>query len=248
MNALNLTGLPPAVAERIAPLFDAIIAAHSPNLHSLTVVGSAVIPDYDPKVSDVNSVVVLRDMDLGFLSFLAPLGKQHGKKRVAAPLVMTPAYITSSLDAFPIEFLDFQLIHRTVYGEDLFRDLVVDRANLRIQCEREIKTKLIGLRQGYLSSLGKKEQLSQTLVRLFTGSMALFRAVIVLFGKEPPTARQDVITTLGVVAGDHSEVYRDLLALKAGRLKLTDRELHALFERYYHALETTGSIIDELPA
>src|SRR5512140_469613 len=120
MNQPNLTGLLPTVAEKIGPLLHDLLAAHGKNLHSFHVVGSAVIPDYNEKLSDINSVVVLHSMDLRFITFLAPLGKKYGKKRIAAPLVMTPEYITSSLDAFPVEFLDFKLIHRTVFGDDLF--------------------------------------------------------------------------------------------------------------------------------
>ena len=134
------------------------------------------------------------------LAFLAPLGRKYGRKRVAAPLVMTPEYITGSLDAFPVEFLDFKLIHKTVYGEDLFTELVIDKPHLRLQCERELKTKLIGLRQGYISSLGKKELLTTVLVRSFTGSMALFRAILSLLDKEPPVARIEVIAMLASAA------------------------------------------------
>ena len=157
-------------------MIDELIAAHPGNLHSIHIVGSAVIPDYNENLSDINSVVVLNTMDLAFLQFLAPLGKKYGKKRIAAPLVMTPEYIRTSLDAFPVEFHDFKLIHKTVYGEDLFKSIELSRQYLRLQCEREIKVKLIGLRQGYLSSLGHREHYESVLVKTFTGSMALLRA------------------------------------------------------------------------
>ena len=248
MDKLTLTGLLPSVAQKVSPMFGELLQAHSPNIHSIHIVGSAVISDYNEHLSDVNSVVVLHNMDLKFLAFLAPLGRKYGKKRIAAPLVMTPDYIKASLDAFPVEFLDFKLIHRTVYGDDVFANLEIDRPHLRLQCEREIKTKLIGLRQGYISSLGKKEHLTTMLVRSFTGSMALFRAILTLLGKEPPVARIDVITLLASAAGIDEIIFESLLSLKTGRIKLAEEHLQTLFERYYNALEATGKIIDELPA
>jgi len=248
MDKLTLTGLLPSVAQKVSPMFGELLQAHSPNIHSIHIVGSAVISDYNEHLSDVNSVVVLHNMDLKFLAFLAPLGRKYGKKRIAAPLVMTPDYIKASLDAFPVEFLDFKLIHRTVYGDDVFAGLAIDRPHLRLQCEREIKTKLIGLRQGYISSLGKKEHLTTMLVRSFTGSMALFRAILTLLGKEPPVARIDVITLLASAAGIDEIIFESLLSLKTGRIKLAEEHLQTLFERYYNALEATGKIIDELPA
>lgn len=223
-----------------------IMKEHASNLNSFHVVGSAVIPDYDEKLSDINSVIVLNSMDLRFISFLAPLGKKYGGKRIAAPLVMTPEYIMSSLDAFPIEFLDFKLIHKTVYGGDILRCLELDRKNLRLQCEREVKTKLIQARQGYISSLGRKDLLQAALVKSITGSMALFRAVIVLLDKEPPVPRAEVITELGAATGTDTGIFQTLLTLKAGLVKPKEHELRALFEQYYQALESTGKIIDAL--
>ena len=246
INNLNVTGLNPAVAGKITPMLEDLLGEHAANIHSFHLVGSAVIPDYNEKLSDINSVLVLKTMDLRVLVFLAPLGTKYGKKRIAAPLVMTPEYIQTSLDAFPVEFLDFKLIHKTVYGIDLLRDLRIDPPHLRLQCEREIKTKLIGLRQGYISSLGKKEDIAAVLVRSFTGSMALFRAIISLLGKEPPIPRTDVIATLGAATGINTDIFENLLALKSKILKPSEQELASFFERYYNTLEAAGKIIDDL--
>ncbi len=245
---MDLSTLLPSVAEKIKPMLEDLLAGHRQNLHSFHVVGSAVIPDYNEKISDINSVVVLHDMDLKFIEFLAPLGKKYGKKKIAAPLVMTPDYITGSLDAFPIEFHDFRLIHKTVYGEDIFAGLTVSRTHLRLQCEREIKTKQIGLRQGYVSSLGKGKHLAPALIRSFTGSMALFRAIILLLGKEPPVARAEVISQVGSNCGIDTQIFHDLLSLKNDRIRPREPELHVLFERYYQALDAVGRIIDGLPS
>jgi hypothetical protein len=117
---------------------------------------------------------------------------------------------------------------------------------LRLQCEREIKTKLIGLRQGYISSLGKKEPLSTVLVRSIAGSLALFRAIISLLGKEPPIVRSEAIKTYESATGIDADIFEKLLLLKSGKLKPSESELRALFERYYKALDATGKIIDEL--
>lgn len=247
MNTLNLVGLPPIVADKIAPMLNDLLEHKAAGIHSIHVVGSAVIPDYDEKKSDINSVVVLHQMDLAFIEFLAPLGKKYGKKKIAAPLVMTPLYIKDSLDAFPVEFLDFKLIHKTVYGQDLFADLQILSSNLRLQCEREIKTKQIHLRQGYISSLGKKELLTALLVKSFTGSMALFRAIISLLGKEPPIPRQQVIRLFHETTGLDTAVFEQILLLKSGSVKLSEQDLRSLFEQYYNTLEAFGKTINALP-
>ena len=245
MNSLNTAGLHPAVSRKVTPLFEELLREQGKNIHSLQVTGSAVLPDYDPQLSDVNSLVLLHTMDLGTLEYLAPLGKKYGKHRIAAPLIMTPDYIRQSLDSFPVEFLDFKLIHATVYGEDLLRDLQIGLGDLRVQCEREVKSKLIHLRQGFLSAGGQKKHLAETLVRSITGSMALFRAIITLSGGQAPMPRADVIRMLAASTKLDSGIFEKLLLLKSGRIRPSDSELQQLFEGYHQALEKVGTFIND---
>ncbi len=240
------SGLVPSIADKIASMVEEITQEYPQNVHSMHIVGSAVMPDYDEKLSDINSVVILQNMDLKFIAFLAPLGKKYAKKRIAAPLLMTTEYIQKSIDAFPVEFLDFKLMHKTIYGEDVFSNIKIEKQSLRLQCERDIKTKLFGLRQGYLSSFGQKEHLAGGLVRSITGTMALFRAIVFLLGKEPSIPRNDVINALGVATGIETDIFKKLLMLKAGTIKPTEQELLSLFEEYYSVLESVEKIIDDL--
>jgi predicted nucleotidyltransferase len=246
MDTINLTGLASSIAGKIAPMIREIIDQHEQNIHSIHIVGSAVMPDYNEKLSDINSIVVLHDMDLKFITFLAPLGKKYGKKRIAAPLVMTPEYIDKSIKAFPVEFLDFKLLHKTVYGEDILANVQIEKAPLRIQSEREIKIKLMGLRQGYLSSVGRKEVLAAIFVRSITGSVALFRTIIYLLGKEPPILRAEVVKMFADVTGIETDIFQKLLMLKAKAIKPSEQELMDLFNRYYNALESIEKTIDNL--
>jgi hypothetical protein len=55
-----------------------------------------------------------------------------------------------------------------------------------------------------------------------------------------------VIKTLGASTGLDTDIFEKLLMLKAGLVRPKVDELHALFERYYLALESTGKIIDAL--
>lgn len=246
MKMTSLTGLHPTVVRRATPFLMELLSRHESDIHSAHLVGSAVTDDFIEKTSDINSLVVLHRMDLGFIERLAPLGKKFGRKGIAAPLVMTPEYIQRSLDSFPVEFLDFRLLHRTVSGDDILKDLSVPRQPLQLQCERELKTKLIGLRQGYLFSLGKRRLLAPVLVRSFTGSLPLFRSIIHILGKEPPVLRRDVLAVLGAATKIDTTVFERLTMLKTRHLKPSDQELRGLFEDYYRTLESLGTIVDEL--
>jgi hypothetical protein len=246
MPDFTLDKLKPPAAAKIKPFLEEILAGYREKVHSIHVTGTAVTDDFDEKVSDVNSVIVLKAMDLKFLKLLAPLGKKYGKQKVAAPLIMTPEYIASSLDVFPIEFLSFKYIHSTVFGRDLLENLSIDRMDLRRQCERELKTKLIGLRQGYLSSQGDRKLMTEGFIRSITGYIPLFRGIIVLFGEEPPAMQHEVIAALERAAGINTDIFAKILKNKYEKTKPTVEELHTAFEEYYAATDKLSAIVDEI--
>ena len=56
-----------------------VTAAAGENLHSVCLTGSALTTDFDPDHSDINSILVLQQMELKLLERLAPLGKKYGE-------------------------------------------------------------------------------------------------------------------------------------------------------------------------
>jgi hypothetical protein len=246
MSGISLDKVNPAARKIINPFLDEVLDKYGQGIHSIHVTGTALTDDFDEKRSDVNSIIVLKKMDLKFLELLAPLGKKYGKKRVGAPLIMTPEYINTSLDVFPIEFLNFKLIHTTVYGEDVFENIEIERMDLRHQCERELKSKLIWLRQGYISSQGDKKILTEGFVRSITDYIPLFRGIIVLSGKEPPVLQSEVITALSDAVKIDTGIFAKVLKEKRDKAKLSIEELNTIFEEYYSATEKLGKIVDEI--
>jgi predicted nucleotidyltransferase len=237
-----------SAVERFKPFQDEILKSHKDNIHSITIFGSALTDDFNPEKSDVNSVLVLNKMDLGFLEVLASLGKTYGKKGISAPLIMTPEYVMHSVDVFPIEFLNIKLLHETLFGEDLFQPLVIERKDLRLQCERELKVRLIGLRQGYISSMGDAKILSELFINTISGYIPLFRGVILLLRKEPPLKNEDVLQVLKDASGVNTQVFKTMLRQKRQKTKLTISHLNEIFKDYYAAVEKLGDITDGIEA
>jgi len=246
MPDLNLEKIKPVARERIKPFLEEILSKYMEKIHSIYVTGTAVTDNFEPKTSDVNSIFVLKEMDLKFLELIAPMGKKYGKTKVAAPLIMTPEYIKTSLDVFPVEFLNFRLIHATVIGEDILENIEISRMDLRHQCERELKSKLIWLRQGYLSSLGNSKTLTESFVNSITGYIPLFRGIIVLLGKKPPVSHGDVLSELAEASGVNTYVFAKVLKEKREKIKLSIEELNTIFEDYYAATEKLGNLVDEI--
>jgi hypothetical protein len=242
---LDFKGLPPMAANKIRPFFEEVMQCCPEKVHSVYVTGSAVTPDFRESTSDVNSLIVLNDLHFEFFKFLAPLGKKFKSQRIAAPLVMTPSYIRDSLDVFPIEFLELRLIHKTALGPDIVQDLEIDPVLLRLQCEREIKTRIIGLWNGYISSTGETDMIAHLLYRSIKGCMPLFRSIVFLLGKQPPIKKMDVIDAINENTGIDKDVLIKALLLKESPIKNRE-ELLSLFERYYGNLETVAGIVNAL--
>lgn len=233
---------------KFKPFLDIVLNKYKDKIHSIHITGSALTEDFNPNSSDINSIIVLNKMDLKFLEDFAPLGKKFGKKQISSPLIMTPEYISTSLDVFPVEFLTIKMLHKTVFGEDIFIDLEIKKSDLRHQCERELKVRLIGLRQGYLSSLGNRKFLADGFISSFSGYIPLFRGIILLLGTTPPEENKEVLTTLHDVSGVNTDVFKTVLKAKKDKTKLSIEILNSIFEDYYKAIEQLGNITDEIKA
>ena len=150
------------------------------NARGWVVYGAAAAGTFDPLVHQVQSVLVLNQIDLEQLRELGNEGTRFGRLGIAAPLVMTPQYIDQSRDTFPLELLEIQQRHVTLAGPEYFDRLELAESHVRLQCEREWKVLLITMRQGLLASLAKKRLLSQleqnladTIVRTLRGMLWL---------------------------------------------------------------------------
>ncbi|MEB2284567.1 MAG: hypothetical protein B6D46_00820 [Polyangiaceae bacterium UTPRO1] len=141
--------------ERIASEAGAELAeAFGPALRTVVLYGSTGHPDFRPERSDINLAAVAGPLSFAELQRVAQWYARWRGERVAAPLLLAPADLARSLDVFPLEMLDIQARHRTLAGEELFRNLPIARAAVRLECEREAKGKLLRLRALYLELAG----------------------------------------------------------------------------------------------
>ena len=139
MENIKTANLSEQVQKNIEPFLLDILNHCKEDVISIYVIGSAVTKDFHPKYSDINTLLVVKEIKVPLFDFIATLGKRYGKKRVRAPLIMTRDYIDRSLEVFPLEFLEMKLIHQLVYGEDVLKNISIGKADVRLQCERDLK-------------------------------------------------------------------------------------------------------------
>lgn len=163
------------------------------NAKSLSLIGAIAAGSFDANRHTARSVLVLEKVDLSMLRRLAEHGAQLGKDRIAAPLVMTPAYIEASLDTFPLELIEIKQNHVTLFGPDFFEELKFEEPDVRLQCERELKSVLIGLRQGLLASAGREKVLGAIDAQAGEKLIRTLRGMLWLKGKQEGKPAQEVV-------------------------------------------------------
>lgn len=245
-HALRLDTLPELIREPLKLLADRLGAGLGDNLQSITVVGSSLTPDYKPGRSDINTVVVLTQQALDSLSAIAGLAKPMSKKKISAPLLMTPGYIERSLDVFGVEFLDFQLTHQTILGTDPFASLSFDKKDVRLQCERELKATLIRLRQGYIAAAANKKLVRDILISTTKGLAPLLRAMLWLKDIDRPAATEPTFKKAGAEFSINIDALITAGKWRHEKVRLEAAEMNKAFESVYTAVEHLASVVDEL--
>jgi hypothetical protein len=204
---------------------------------ALTLFGAIAAATFDPERHTARSVLVVDRVDLSFLRELANHGLRLGKAGIAAPLVMTPGYIKASLDTFPLELIEISQQHVTVFGEDYFVGLCFEDRHIRLQCERELKVVMIGLRQGLLAAAGREILISALEVDVGEGLMRTLRGLLWLRGHHEPMPAAEVLPEIEKIAG------RKLNGVRTA-LDPTAQHGWSEFEDLYRDVEALGEIAD----
>lgn len=240
MMTITLVGLERIVETLRTPVRNYVEFLHEvagENAKGLTLFGSIAAGSFDLKRHAVRNVLVFDKIDLSVIRRLADHGVKLGKAHIAAPLVMTPEYIKSSLDTFPLEFIEIKQQHITLFGEDYFEALEFDSAHIRLQCERDLKGILIGLRQGVLAATGREKFLGALEIDAGEGLMRTLRGMLWLKDQREAKPADDVLVEIEKLAK---------CKLPGLRAALNPAAQHdwATFEALYRDVEGLGKIVD----
>lgn len=245
MEDLKLSNLSEPTREIIEPFLLDILTHYKEDIISVFAVGSAVTKDFHPKYSDINTLIVVKTIKVPFFDFIAALGKRYGKKRIRAPLIMTRDYIDRSLEVFPLEFLEMKLIHQLIYGEDVLKDIKIEKADVRLQCERELKGKLQHICQGYIKAMGNRTALTDLFVGSLSGYFPVLRGMLFLYDQKVPREKSEVLFALERYFDIDINVYKKLIEIRFKDIYPPVDVLREIFENLYHVLDAVIKKVDE---
>ena len=214
------------------------------DLVSVILYGSSVTKEYDPNKSDLNFLIVLSEEGIERLHLAHELVARWRKKKVGTPLFLTKEYIDFSLDTFPIEFLNIKRNHQVIVGEDVLAGISFKREFIRMEGERELKGKLLLLRQRYVETRGKRKVLKELISASLPTFIFVFKGLLYLLDKEVPETKEQTITILSQELKLDQELFTSLLQLEAGTLKYSRQELGDLFKRYLKEIRRLALLMD----
>ncbi len=240
MEKLNL---PDNINKMLEGFVKGLQDIYGDGLISAALYGSAASGEYSGAHSNINLLVILHDTSMPNIAKASGLMTKH-KFRFIHPVFFTEKFIKNSADVFPIEFLDMKENRVVLYGRDILRDTVIDIKNLRFQCEQELKSKIINIKNAYLNDNSRAGR-EKLLFKFFTSTLHILRNVLRLKGSVPSYAKEDIINDLSrEFAGIDDSVFRRILSAKSNNLKLGAKEIEEMSCSFVAELEKISDIVD----
>ncbi len=246
MAVRNLERLHASVRADVEAYCRRLVAALGTSIKSISVYGSATGPDYIPTKSNVNIVVVLETLGAESLTRTLDVVDMGRKRKIVPPLLVTQEYVRSSLDVFPIEYLEIKDSQVVIYGDDFFSGIEVGRDYLRLECESQLRAAVLRTRQAYLELGKKKRGPEQVLHTSVTSLIPVFRAMLRLKGTEVPRRKIEAVEAVEKVFGFDTKTFAAILRDKAGDERIDGKDAHRVLAEYIDAVEGLAGRLDQL--
>jgi hypothetical protein len=201
--------------DKLQQLVKKLQSAGGDNLVSVLLYGSAARQEFHEQYSDLNLLVVVRELGPAALQELQPvIGWWSLEQQQRPPLVMTLEELQESADVFAIELLDIKTSHQTLAGEDVASSIEVPMNLHRVEVEHELRTALLRLRQHLLLAAGREDELRAVLAKSISSVTTLFRHALIALGEDTPHSRPKLLEQAAEVFGFNVRPLRSILELR----------------------------------
>jgi predicted nucleotidyltransferase len=235
------------VSDTLDQLIKNLREAHGENLASIVLYGSAAAGDHVESRSDHNLLIALNRITTQDLHAAHSAMREWEKLGQPIPIYFTVSELQDAADVFPIEFHQMEKARKILYGRDPFEFVQISPANLRHQTEYELRTKLIQLRRLYIPASASVARLSALMSDSLSSFAALFRAVLILKGDEPPVAKEDSVRATVRSLGLDGTTFQRIFELRSRKeSKLTEAEANSLFSTYMEQIERVIEAVDRI--
>jgi hypothetical protein len=169
-----------------------------------------------PSATPAPSLVLVASIAAEDLDQCAAHAGAWHKAGCATPLLLTPDEFAGSLDAFPIEYGEILDTHHVIYGEDPFAGLTIRTEDLRRECETQVKSHLVHLRENYIECRGRQSDISALVAEAAPAFAVILRRLARLDG-HPAASNADLSAWAVKRPGLNARTVGDVLAVAAQR-------------------------------
>ena len=235
------------IQETLNGLVEDLRTTHGDNLASVVLYGSVAAGDNVELRSDYNILIALNRITPEDLRQAQPPMREWQRLGHPLPVYFTVEELSDAADVFPIEFHQMANARVVLYGHDPFEFVKLSDANLRHQTEYELRSKLIQLRRLYIPASVSIEKLCDLMSDSLSSFAALFRAVLLLFGQEPPIAKPDTVRATAKRFNLDPRPFERIFQFRTtDNLPSSEKEANDLFGAYLFQIEQVVEAVDEL--
>jgi len=232
--------------HRTNELITRLKSASGPNLESVILYGSAASSEFDPSVSDLNVLCILRETSFAALQALAPVMKWWHRREQSLPLFMTREELERSADVFAIEILDMRQQYKVLFGSDVLQGLRIPMDLHRVQVEYELREKLLLLRQRVIAANAREADLRDLLLESLPSFLTLFRHALIALGEASAPNKREAVNLLARRVGFDPASIHQALDVRERKTDLKKTGVQALFAAYLMIIEQVAAAVDRM--
>ena len=234
--------------KRFEAFIDDLRATHGRNLSSVILYGSAAAGDFVPKQSDYNILIALHKIGPEDLRNAHACVREWARLGNPVPVYFTVSELQKAADVFPIEFHQMSVARKVLFGPDVLADMVISDKFLRLQAEYELRSKLIQLRRQYIPASASVDGLKKLMSDSLSSFAALFRAVLILKGFDPPATKHEIVALTAQKLKIDGTPFEKIFNIRENNFTATldDKSANALFGDYMEQIENVINAVDSI--
>ena len=157
----------------------------------------------------------------------------------------------NSCDVYPIEYSDIKDRYKILYGENSIDCLTIEKKDLRLQCEQEVKSLLIRLRQTYLAKAPDKDAIKKLIQASSKTFMVIFRTVLRLSNVTVPKTHEDVVLLFAENIKNNGidfdcNLFLKILEVRKNPKGLKNDEIESLIQKLIDSINCVLKYVDKI--
>ena len=168
---------------------------------SAVLYGSLARGQFVPERSDINLMLVLPELERTTLDGFRAGMERWSSAGYPPPLLFTAAEWIRAQDVYQVELADMLVGYRVLRGPDPLSAARLRPQDLRRQLERELRGKLLRLRQGYILVGDDPAGMGELALRSVPTVLVLLRGVLAMVDAPPGVAPSEVVAGAEAATG-----------------------------------------------